>query len=61
MMQNPTGTVRGNYRCGLCGGMKKNHNCPMLFNSMQKQEAGTEVRNNATVVMVIRGRRRKAD
>lgn len=47
--QKPTGTVRGNYRCGLCGGMKKNHNCPMLIDSTQKREAGTEVR----VVMVM--------
>lgn len=38
-----TGLVRGNYRCRLCGGMKKKHNCPMLHDSAKKGDIGTEV------------------
>jgi hypothetical protein len=48
--QRPTGQIRGNYRCRRCGGMKKNHNCPMLYDSVEKQDMGTEVRRT-----VLRG------
>lgn len=39
-----TGLVRGNYRCGRCGGLKKNHVCPFLYEEdLETQDAGTEV------------------
>jgi hypothetical protein len=41
--QKATGLIRGNYRCRLCGGMKKNHNCPLLYDSAEKREMATEV------------------
>lgn len=39
-----TGFVRGLYRCGRCGGLKKNHVCPYLYEEdLERRDAGTEV------------------
>lgn len=42
--ESSTGLLRGSYRCGRCGGMKKNHVCPYLYEEhLERRDAGTEV------------------